>query len=324
MNSLPEIDVVLLSWNRSQMTIETIKSILEQQGVNPKIWIVDQGSEREELQYLKAFIKPYSNIHITELDQNVGVPGGRNIGTYMGKAPYAVSIDNDAVFESNDALERVVEIFDSEPEIGVISFRIKNFYTGQDDELSWAFPKKLKENCESRFFATCFVGCGHAIRRNIFETVEGYDDALFFYWEETDFSYRVINLGYRLIYEPHISVLHKVSPEARISWENNRFYYLVRNAIYINYKYYQQIPRVTIIALGYCTKGIFNFLPKQTVLGIIDGTKMCFSLKQRRNLSELNLTESSRQYIWQHNLRYRGSFWHRIRNEVLVSLPGHK
>ena len=43
--SFPEVDVILLSWNRTEMTIETIESLLEQQQVDLKIWIVDQGSE---------------------------------------------------------------------------------------------------------------------------------------------------------------------------------------------------------------------------------------------------------------------------------------
>jgi GT2 family glycosyltransferase len=321
MKSLPEIDVILLSWNRSQMTLETVKSILEQEGVNTKIWIVDQGSRKEELQILKDFTSDYPNIYIRELEQNVGVPGGRNIGTFMGRSPYTVSIDNDAIFESKDALKQVVETFENYPQVGVVSFRIKNFYTGQDDELSWAFPKNRKSERESRFMATCFVGCGHAIRRNVFEEVGGYDDKLFFYWEETDLSYRIINQGYQLMYEPEISVLHKVSPEARVSWENQRFYYLVRNIIYINYKYYN-VSKATLMALGYFAKGCFNFLPQQTVKGIIDGIRMCLDLKKINVASVLSLTESSHQYIWQHNLRYRGNFLQRIRNEVLVNLPG--
>ncbi len=322
MKALPDIDIILLSWNRSKMTLETVHNLLEQEGINLKIWIVDQGSREEELQLLKESTKQYPNVHIAEMGKNTGVPGGRNIGTRLGNAEYTVSIDNDAIFESSDALKRVVEIFEQEPKIAVVSFRIKNFYTGQDDELSWVYPKKLKASRDKSFLTTRFVGCGHAIRRQVFEQAGGYDDDLFFFWEEVDFSYRVINLGYQLVYAPEISVLHKVAPEARVRWEEQRFYFLVRNAIYINLKYNQDFFKVLVIAFGYTVKGFYNFLPLQTLRGVIDGIWMYKKLQLKPIGSSLELTESARNYLWEHEIRYRGNLLNRLKTEVFVGLPG--
>lgn len=322
MKQLPDVDVVLLSWNRSQMTLETVHNLLEQQDINLKLWIVDQGSKEEDLEFLRESTKNYPNVHITELKENVGVSAGRNIGIRMGQAKYTVSIDNDAIFESSDALKRITDIFEQKPQVGVIGFRIKNFYTNQDDELSWAYPKALKISRDKEFLATRFVGCGHAIRRDVFECAGGYDDDLFFYWEEIDFSYRVINLGYQLIYTPEILVLHKVAPEARVRWEEKRFYFLVRNAIYINLKYNQHLFKAFVLAFGYVVKGCYNLLPWQAFQGVVDAIRMYFRLRSRPQNSSLKLSESTRQYLWKYEIRYRGSFWNRLTNEVLTQLPG--
>jgi GT2 family glycosyltransferase len=322
MKPLADIDVVLLSWNRAEMTLETVHNLLNQEGVNLKILIVDQGSREEELQLLKESTKQYPNVHITELGKNVGVPSGRNIGTRLGNAEYTVSIDNDAIFESSDALKRVIEIFEKEPKIAVVSFRIKNFYTGQDDELSWVYPKKLKASRDRKFLTARFVGCGHAIRRQVFEQAGGYDDDLFFFWEEVDFSYRVINLGYQLVYAPEISVLHKVAPEARVRWEDQRFYFLVRNAIYINLKYNQDFFKALVLGLGYLVKGFYNFLPLQTLRGVIDGIWMYKKLRAESVNLSLHLTESARNYLWEHEIRYRGNLLNRLKTEVFTGLPG--
>lgn len=324
MDNLPKVDVVLLSWNRSKLTIETIKSILTQKGVAPKIWIVDQGSHKEELQTLKEFTSLYSDIFLTELEHNIGVPGGRNVGTRQGSARYTVSIDNDAVFESDDSLKKVVDFFESDPQVGAVSFRIKNFYSRDDDELSWVFPKRLKENRDSSFITTRFSGCGHAIRRDVFEDSGGYDDQLFFYWEEVDISYRIINAGLKIVYNPDISVLHKVSPEARVKWGEKRFYFLVRNAIYMSNKYYQNNFRTTLLILGYSVKGCLNILFRQTFLGVLDGIKMCIQFNQEQALTVLPLSKQAEDYIWQYELCYRGNLLTRIKNEVLVGLPGRK
>lgn len=321
---LPTVDVILLSWNRAEMTLETVFNLLEQTGVNLEIWIVDQGSRPEELDLLKRSLNPYSNVHITELQKNVGVPAGRNVGTRLGHAEYTVSIDNDAIFESSDALKRVVELFNEDAAIGVISFRIKNFYTHQDDELSWVYPKAMKSLKDQRFFTTRFVGCGHAIRRSVFEQANGYDDELFFFWEEVDFSYRVINLGYRLIYTPEIRVLHKVAPEARVRWQDKRFYYLVRNAIYINYKYKRSALKAAIVALGYFVKGCFNKLPQQTISGVIDAIKMIRKLPPQYSHQPQSMTKTAQTYLWENELRYRGSLWNRLKTEVFVDLPARE
>ena len=325
LKSLPTVDVILLSWNRTEMTIETIESLLEQKGVDLKIWIVDQGSTPDNLAMLKAATQAYPNICIEALEENVGVPGGRNIGMALGSSEYTVSIDNDAIFESDDALARVVQIFDQEPDLGVIGFRIMNYYTQQDDEYSWSYPKPLKQIRDQRFLTTCFCGCGHAIRRSVFEKANRYDAELFFYWEETDFSYRVINLGYKIVYEPSIRVRHKVSPEARVSWEGQRFYYLVRNVIYMRLKYAKNKLKILILILGYLVKGSYNRLLQQTLQGIIDGLKMYFRLRPQllKQSPELySLTSKTEDYLYENWFRHRGSLWHQIRNDVLANLPG--
>ena len=323
--SFPEVDVILLSWNRTEMTIETIESLLEQQQVDLKIWIVDQGSEPDNFLKLQEATKAYDNIYIKALKENVGVPGGRNIGMALGTSEYTVSIDNDAVFESPCALAQVIDTYDKNPDLGIIGFRIMNFYTNQDDEYSWAYPKSLKSSRDKQFLTTCFCGCGHAIRRSVFDEVGGYDSELFFYWEETDFSYRVINLGYKLIYDPSIIVRHKVSPEARVRWEDKRFYYLVRNVIYVRLKYEANKLKIFFFIIGYLAKGIYNSLLSQTIQGIFDGLYMYWRL--RGNLMEdsphlYNLTNEAKNYLQENNFRHRGSLWLRIKTEVLATLPG--
>ena len=310
--TLPSVDIILLSWNRVELTLETVESLLHQQGVALNIWIVDQGSTPENLTTLKNKTQDLQNVYIKTLGKNVGVPGGRNIGIELGEAEYTVSIDNDAVFESPDALSRVIDIFEAEPDVGIIGFRIINFFTSQDDEYSWSYPKPLKEKREERFLATRFCGCGHAIRRSVFEQANGYDAELFFYWEETDFSYRVINLGYKVIYEPSIRVLHKVSPEARVRWKDKRFYYLVRNSIYMKLKYASNKLSILVYILGYLVKGIFNNLFLQTVQGVRDGLLMYSRLRPslRQQPSDLYaLTEEAKAYLKEHETRYRGSFF---------------
>jgi GT2 family glycosyltransferase len=316
---MTDLDIVILSWNRAELTIETINSVLLQNGVTFTIWVVDQGSREDNLTILRQATK-HPNVHLIEKGKNLGVPGGRNVGMRLGNARYIVCIDNDAIFQSNESLKRIVERFEKTPQIGIIGFRIKNFYTSEDDDLWWAYPKAQKVMREEEFLTTRYSGCGHAIRRSVFEKVGGYDENLFFYWEEVDFSNQAINFGYQIIYYPMVVVLHKVSPETRIRWDDNRYYYLVRNAIYLRYKYYRNIPDTFVLAVGYLIKGAFNLILNQALRGVLDSVKMCSNNLDATDKNRYILNSHARLYIQEHENRFRGNLLSRMRSEVFVKL----
>ena len=93
-----DVDVIILSWNRAEDTIEAIKSALNQEGVARQVIIVDQGSNEETLDALEGFLLDKQDIVFRKMGRNLGVPGGRNVATGLGKAPYIVALDNDAEF----------------------------------------------------------------------------------------------------------------------------------------------------------------------------------------------------------------------------------
>lgn len=313
----PRVDVVILSWNRRDLILDTITNVQAQSGVESTIWVVDQGSDDATLDALRP-LHDRGAIRLVELGQNRGVAGGRNAGNARGSAGIIVSLDNDAVFEREDALHDAVATFDADPQLGALSFRIKNYYTGADDWLNWGYARQLWDRRSQPFTATRFVGCGHAIRRSAWAQTPGYDSALFFFWEELDLSYRLIALGWHIRYEPSIVVRHKVSPEARTNWRDTRYYYLVRNALYLDYKYFRSPRQVAVMAAGYLLKGAYNGLWGQPLRAIRDARRMIDRLDPAQAVT---LDRAARAYLWEHDGRYRGRLWDRLRQNVFVRLP---
>ena len=64
----------------------------------------------------------------------------------------------------------------------------------------------------------------------------GYDSRLFFCWEEFYFCLRAIALGWRVRYRGDIVIRHKVAAERRVDWSSARWFYFVRNRLYIERK----------------------------------------------------------------------------------------
>lgn len=322
-DSSHQVDVVILSMERAPDTIEAIASSLEQEGVSKHVWVVDQGSSRESVAALQVFVADKPQVTLKLLDRNLGVPGGRNVGIGLGTSPYIVSLDNDATFSDRGTLARAVEYLDADPTIAAIGFRIFNYYSGGDDDSSWRYPKALQNSYDREFLTTRFPGGGHAIRRDAFERAGRYDDSLFFNWEEMDLCFRLINLGYQIKYVPGISIRHKTSPVKRTSWKNDRYYYLVRNGLYVRFKYGIPLSQISIIAGGYILKGFINGVAGQAFRAVRDAVRMSARFARRRRDAPLfHLSASAKRYIFDNDLRHRGGFWQRVRREVFAKLPG--
>lgn len=311
-----QVDVVILSWNRVENTIATLENILSQEDVDIDVWVIDQGSNDETLRSLKKFIASHSIINLIELHQNFGVAGGRNRGMRLGNGEFIICIDNDAVFDSQTAIKDTVKRFKFDDELAIIGYKIKNFYTNIADRPNWVYARQLMEKKDEEFWATRFCGAGHAIRRSALEKTNYYDEVLFFYWEELDLSYQVINLGYKIIFFPDVCVLHKVDPKQRLNWQGDRYYYLVRNALYLDWKYFRCLQRFMMYSIGYFIKGLFNGIVAQSLRAIGDALKMKRNLKKRRG----HLSKKAKEYIYQHDAIYRGSLFDRLKREVMERL----
>lgn len=313
----PEVDVVILSWNRGEDTVEALRSVVAQEKVDVRVQVVDQGSSPEQLDELREFAHSHPAVELTELGRNVGVPAGRNIGIRQGSAPTVVSLDNDAVFADTGALVRVAERLSDNPRLGAVAFRADNYFTNELDETSWVFPPVLRDLDEATP-VTRFVGVGHAIRRDTFDQVGGYDDSLFFCEEELDLSWKMIGAGYEILYDPSIVVRHKVSPEGRVRWDGTRVYYQTRNSVLIHHRHLRQLPTTLTVAGGWLAKAAYNREVGQAWRGIRDAARMWRESDREPN----PLRKEARRYIHDNDTRLRGSVFTRIRHEVLAALPG--
>jgi GT2 family glycosyltransferase len=232
-----DADVVILALDRAQDTAAAICSALAQTGVTRHVFVVDQGSRPENLAMFAGVVAGRSDASLVALDRNYGVAGGRNRGSALGHGRVIVGLDNDAEFATPDTLSRLVAALNAEPDIAAIGCRIVTFATGTDDLSSWGYARRLLPRAAENFDAATFVGAGHAIRRAAWEDAGGYDEALFFCWEELDFCWRARVRGWRVRYRGDIVVRHKVSAEQRVAWSGPRWFYFVRNRLYVGRKY---------------------------------------------------------------------------------------
>jgi GT2 family glycosyltransferase len=298
-----DVDVIILSWNRPEDVVAAIASALQQVEVGRRVLVVDQGSDPDNFARVEQLVDGKPDVVLQRLDRNVGVASGRNIATAMGHGRYVVALDSDAEFADSAALARTVAYLDANPGLAAIGFRIDNYFTGENDALSWDYPGHTPEE---GFLTTRFIGAGHAIRRAAFEAAGGYDDRLFFCQEELDVCYRMLNLGYQIEYFPDVRIRHKVSPDHRVAWERGRYFFTVRNALYTSYKFGVPLPRLALGAAAFLARGLFNGVGGSALRGLGAAIGLCVAYARSPEDKRLyRLSPRTRDYIaacepWRH------------------------
>ena len=317
-----DADVIILSMDRARETVEAVASARAQTGVSKHIWIADQGSDPENLAVLKAAVEGAPDATLVRLDRNWGVAGGRNRATALGTGRIVFALDNDAEFQGAETLARAVHALDAEPDLAAIGCRILVHATGAEDLSSWGYPPALLPRAAESFDATTFVGAGHAIRRADFEAVGGYDDALFFCWEEYDFSLRAINTGQRIRYRGDIAVRHKVSGEHRFAWSGTRWFHFVRNRLYIEMKYGAPAASLLPRFLAYQVKGARNGVLAQGLRAGPAALRLARDFRPPTGQEGLyRLGAAARDYLAKNDAAHRGGLLDRARREVFAVLP---
>jgi GT2 family glycosyltransferase len=305
-----DADIIILSLDRVEETLDAIASASEQQGVSAHIFVLDQGSCSATVGRLARALRDRRDVTLLATERNLGVAGGRNLLSALGHGRVIVALDNDAEFAGADTVARMIAALDAEPRIGVVGCRIVSLASGGDDLSSWGYPIGLLPRAGESFDAVTYVGAGHAILREAWQQAGGYDARLFFCWEEFDFSLRAIALGWRIRYRGDIVVRHKACAEQRVGWSSNRWFYFVRNRIYIERKLDRGWVALTPRIAGYLVKGMRNGLTAQTVRAL--RAAMAMSPRSARPMPADGLS-----YLMRNDRAHRRSTWHRLTHEVL-------
>lgn len=274
------VDIIILSWDRIEETIQAIESAMAQKGVVSTVIVVDQGSKPNALEQLKVFCDPHDNVILLCNESNMGVPGGRNQASKLGKSEFIVALDNDAEFIDEWQVAKACALANEHDDVGVLAFRIMRFNSDSDDLTSWSYHQDIEKWASRSFYTNRFVGAGHLIRRRLFEELSGYDDRLFFLHEEVDFAKRVVNAGFTIMYTPKVVIGHKVSSEHRVAWNAGRWQFDVRNRLYLHLKFKTPFSTMIFHTFLMCHKGIKSGMTKSTFVGLWKGLRMSLLAKK--------------------------------------------
>ncbi|MBK9223715.1 MAG: glycosyltransferase [Flavobacterium sp.] len=126
-------------------------------------------------------------------------------------ADYAISLDDDAHFLTENPIEIIEHYFDQNSKCGVIAGRIFWDIVEIENKFSNDKPQVVKG----------FVGCGHVWRMSAWRDIPNYPEWFQFYGEESFASIQLLKQDWEIHYVPELLVQHRVNRIERVKSKKN-------------------------------------------------------------------------------------------------------
>ncbi|MHB9857776.1 glycosyltransferase family 2 protein [Streptomyces sp. YIM S03343] len=204
--------VIITMGNRPEELRALLDSVAKQDGDRVEAVVVGNGSPVPDVP---------EGVRTVELPENLGIPGGRNVGIDAfrtgGDDGFDVDVllflDDDGLLARQDTAELCREAFTADPELGIISFRIADPETGVTQRRHVPRLRAADPMRSSR--VTTFLGGANAVRTKVFAEVGGLPDEFFYAHEETDLAWRALDAGWMIDYRSDMVLYHPATAPSR-------------------------------------------------------------------------------------------------------------
>jgi len=258
------IDVVIVNWNAGDQLIRCVESVLQHDSdVVARIIVVDNDSKDGS----DASIEKRTDITLIRTGQNLGFGKACNLGAQQGSAEYLLFLNPDAALYP-DTLLKMLEFMQnpSNASIGICGAQLID----ETDHVARScsrFPSVKSFCAHSLGFDRCFPTLGHAmtewnhldtrevdqiigacflVRRSLFNSLSGFDERFFVYFEEVDFSRRAYLLGWHSMYLADAQAFHAGGGTSR-QIKARRLFYSLRSRLLYSHKHFSRWEAALVV-----------------------------------------------------------------------------
>ncbi len=217
-----KIAVVILNWNGKELLERFLPSVMKFSS-EADIYVIDNASSDNSVTFLKS---SFSEVTVIQNNKNGGYAQGYNNGLKLIDAEVFCLLNSD-IEVSKNWLEPVVSVFEKETDTAVLQPKILDYNRKDYFEYAGAaggFIDKLGyPYCRGRIFNTLEKDSGQYndvapifwasgacffIKKEVFDTLGGFDESFFAHMEEIDLCWRAKNKGYNVVYNGKSQVYH--------------------------------------------------------------------------------------------------------------------
>ncbi|HLC03880.1 MAG TPA: glycosyltransferase family 2 protein [Anaerolineales bacterium] len=261
----PRVSFIVVTHARAEWLSGALESIQRQTVNSREIVVVVNGPDSKAEEVLRAH---GLEVHATILDHNCGVGGGRNAGIALARGEILFFLDDDAELRDPHTVARLLTHFERDPDLGVVGLLVIDAAMGAIERR--CIPFRNKRVPPGPTAACYFAGGACAIRRGVFDRVGLYDESLFYGGEELDLSYRLLDAGFRILFDPSVTVLHHAAGRG----ESLAPYFYARNRPWVALRHLPLLCCVTHI-VGWWAWSLAQGFRKRAMTVALRGMRDC-------------------------------------------------
>ena len=267
----PSLDIIIVNWNTGRQLYDCLESITttHREGIDlQRVVVIDNASVDGSADHLDNLDLPLVVIRNTT---NRGFATACNQGASTSRADYLLFLNPDTRLCSNSLAAPVYYMEQSEQSgVGICGIQLvdehgnvnrtcarfphpRNFLT-KITGLSLLFPNTfhssfmLDWNHMNSRYVNQVMGAFFLTRRSLFESMKGFDERFFVYYEELDFSIRAYKDGWLTYYLTNAQVYHKGHGSSEQVRATALFYSLLSRIQYC-YKHFNWLS-ATMVAVA--------------------------------------------------------------------------
>lgn len=197
------IDVVIVAYQRWDLTESCLRHLRRQTAAH-RLILVDNGSPDGTAEKARA---GWPDVHVIKLERRLGFPAACNVGVAAGDGEVIAQINNDVDCRP-DFLERVVAPMERDKRVGLVSCLLLRPGGQTIDSVGLACDRTLAgfqrfygqpvaQADEQRPLPAGPAGAATVLRRQTWQELSGWDEAIFAYSEDLDLALRARIAGWR-------------------------------------------------------------------------------------------------------------------------------
>jgi hypothetical protein len=224
----PIVSIIILSYNTADITINCLKSILQDKGLKQmpyEIIVIDNNSHDDSVQKIQKFKKnlKQKNCQFTLITnkENFGFGNANNQGIKIAKGNYILLLNSDTII-LHSAISQALDWLSSHPEASICTAQLLNkdktiqasggFFPNLANMFTWCLslddlplinkivkaihPHTPDFYTHSKFYTRdhqqdWVTGAFMLTRKSLLNKVQGFDENYFMYGEELELAYRI-------------------------------------------------------------------------------------------------------------------------------------
>ena len=287
-----DISIIVVSYNTKELLLDCLASIFETiKEISFEVWVVDNHSTDGTVEAIK---KRYPRVNIIENKENLGFAAANNQAFRQMNGHYALLLNTDTVL-TNRAVKEFYDFMEANPEAGMACGQLLNQDGSKQNSIAnfptmltlfcnetvlrvlmpKKFPSKRREYLYPIKIDSCIGACLMA-RKEAMDDIGFFDERYFFFFEETDWAYRMKLGGWAIYFVPTAKIFHAQGKTVGSNLNSRIMFYRSRYMFFNKWHPHSYPIFYSVIFMRLLINTLLSFIGLLFTLGLNDSIKKKF------------------------------------------------